>query len=171
MRLRKSWWAVSVALVTAGCGGDAFTAIRAEGGQDAAPQEDAGPQEEASVDADAGASVEAGADVLEDTRQDAHDGCALVAHSNGYGGGWQSCEARGAYSVELAMAACASYFGADAGTVPCHTATCGSGVLVVEAENAACIAWAYGGSSAGFAAEGVNAGPCVCPTSAGMAWY
>ena len=159
-------------LVTTACGGEAFTAIT--------PQTDGDVPEEAGAEAAAedAADVDAGApDVLEDARRedaradaDAGEACAPVMHANGFGGGWTSCEPRSAYSAELAMEACASYFGPDAG-VPCHLATCGNGVLVVEGQNAACIAWAYAGPVAGYAVEGANQGPCVCPTSAGMAWY
>lgn len=166
MRRTGIFWLLAIAA----CGGDPFTAARAlDAAADSAPPEDAGP--EASVE-DAGLDVlEEASDASDARRDDAGEACSPVAHSNGFGGGWVSCEAHGAYSASLAMEACVSYFGADAGVVPCHLATCGSGVLVAQAQNAACITWAYGGSSAGFAAEGTTSGPCVCPTTAGMAWY
>ena len=103
---------------------------------------------------------------------DGPDGCALVPHSNAFES-FTDCVPKGTYDLQLAVDACIAYFSPDAG-VPCHMAMCGNGVLVVEASNAACIAWAYGGPSTGHVVEGPVDGPpptCVCPMANDLSWF
>jgi hypothetical protein len=100
----------------------------------------------------------------------------VVAHTNGVAGpngfgsaGFYDCEQ--GYDVQLALDACALYFGPG----KCVQASCG-GLQVVQGVSAACITWAYGGtpaSAVGHWVEGPQDGSkaCACPTSADGTWH
>jgi hypothetical protein len=95
-------------------------------------------------------------------------GCQTT-HSNGVGGDYYDCVAKGTYDLTEATEACASYTG-NAGV--CATSSCngpGSNHVVCGAQGTVCVCWDYSGSNLGHVfSSGSTA--CTCPGSTDPAW-
>jgi len=171
---------VLVGASCAGCGPDgllgaefrASDAVVVEGGPstgDAAAGADAGDAASV-VDADA-ASIDAGdAADAHDAALDADAGqpeaCAPLAHSNGLGQTYESCDPLGTMNYEEAYAACGAWSGSIGFCSP--NSHCGAPQTMAQSicsiQDGGCSCWDFAGPSAAHAHQGADCSECVLLT-------
>lgn len=140
---------IVLAVMLGACSSSSTTVDAADGGHDAA-----GGGADAASD---GGSIDAAA-----------DGCALVTHSDGFGGTWQDCNPLGTYTQAEATQACALYAG-DAGS--CHYGSCtqtgdyGDGMICQMPNYNPC--WTFAGVAVGHTTGTMTNG---CPKTIDPMW-